>query len=68
MRHSFTVHRLTAWYKEGADVQKWLPVLSVYLGHHRLEATSTYLTMTPALLEEAGRRFEQYALKEVAHD
>ena len=69
LRHTFAVHRLTAWYKEGADVQRLLPVLSVYLGHTCLASTSIYLTMTPALLEEAGRRFEQYALKEeVFHD
>lgn len=68
LRHTFAVHRLTAWYKEGADVQRLLPVLSVYLGHTYLAATSTYLTMTPTLLEEAGRRFEQYALKEASHD
>ncbi len=67
LRHTFAVHRLTAWYKEGADVQRLLPVLSVYLGHTYLSATSTYLTMTPTLLEEAGRRFEQYALKEDSH-
>ena len=63
LRHSFAVHRMTAWYKEGADVQRLLPVLSVYMGHVSLSSTSTYLTMTPALLEEAGRRFEQYAFK-----
>lgn len=68
LRHAFAVHRLTAWYKQGANVQKWLPVLSVYLGHGRLAATSVYLTMTPALLEEAGRRFEHYAFKEASHD
>lgn len=68
LRHSFAVHRLTTWYKEGADVQRLLPVLSVYLGHACLSSTSTYLTMTPALLEEAGSRFEQYAFMEVSHD
>jgi len=68
LRHTFAVHRLTAWYKEGADVQKWLPVLSVYLGHTCLSSTSVYLTMTPALLEEAGQRFQQYAFKEGSHD
>jgi len=68
LRHSFAVHRLTAWYKEGCDVQRLLPVLSVYLGHAKMASTSTYLTMTPMLLEEAGRRFEQYAFKEVVHD
>ena len=68
LRHTFAVHRLTAWYKEGADVQRLLPILSVYLGHAYLADTSTYLTMTPTLLEEAGRRFEQYAFKETSHD
>ena len=69
LRHTFAVHRLTTWYKEGADVQRLLPVLSVYMGHVCLSSTSTYLTMTPTLLEEAGRRFERYAFKkEKSHD
>ena len=33
LRHTFAVHRLTSWYRQGADVQKLLPQLSVYLGH-----------------------------------
>jgi len=68
LRHTFAVHRLTAWYRQGADVQRLLPALSVYMGHVCISSTSTYLTMTPALLEEAGRRFEQYAFKEASHD
>jgi site-specific recombinase XerD len=68
LRHSFAVHRLTAWYKQKADVQKWLPVLSVYLGHEKLAATSIYLSMTPALLHQANLRFETYAVKENTHD
>jgi site-specific recombinase XerD len=68
LRHTFAVHRLTAWYKEGADVQKWLPVLSVYLGHGKLSSTSIYLTMTPALLEEAGKLFQRYVFTEVTNE
>ena len=68
LRHTFAVHRLTAWYKKGADVQKMLPILSVYLGHVHLDGTAIYLTMTPALLEEAGSRFQHYAFKEESHD
>ncbi|MFH1259809.1 MAG: tyrosine-type recombinase/integrase [Elusimicrobiota bacterium] len=68
LRHTFAVHRLTTWYKQGADVQKLLPILSVYLGHHQLAATSVYLTMTPTLLHQANLRFENYALKENSHD
>ena len=60
LRHSFAVHRLTQWYREGADVQTLLPVLSTYLGHVDLQSTQCYLTMTPELLTEANRRFQDY--------
>ena len=64
LRHSFAVHRLVAWYRQGADVQLLLPKLSTYLGHIHLAETQHYLTMTPDLLCEAGRRFESYAALE----
>lgn len=60
LRHTFAVHRLTEWYRQNADVQRLLPALSTYLGHGALHSTQRYLTMTPELLEEANRRFEQY--------
>ena len=31
LRHTAAVHRLTSWYREGADVQRLLPALSTYL-------------------------------------
>ncbi len=68
LRHTFAVHRLTSWYRQGADVQKLLPKLSVYLGHAQLAATQVYLSMTPELLTEANARFERYAGKESSHD
>lgn len=61
LRHSFCVHRLMSWYQESADVQQLLPILSVYMGHAHLAATSVYLTMTNDLLQKAGKRFEKYA-------
>ena len=64
LRHTFAVHRLVAWYRQGADVQVLLPKLSTYLGHIHLAETQHYLTMTPDLLREAGRRFESYAALE----
>jgi site-specific recombinase XerD len=67
LRHSFAVHRVTAWYQAGADVQKLLPSLSTYLGHVNVAATQVYLTMTPELLQLASERFAQYALQEVPH-
>jgi integrase/recombinase XerD len=68
LRHTFAVHRLTAWYHQGADVQRLLPQLSVYLGHAHLASTQTYLSMTPELLRQAGARFEHYAAPEGCHD
>jgi len=62
LRATFAVHRLIAWYREGADVQARLPLLSTYLGHVNVSATSVYLTMTADLLVEASMRFERYAL------
>ena len=61
MRHTFAVNRLNAWYRDGADVQRLLPVLSTYLGHIDLNGTQVYLTMTPELLQEASLRFQRYA-------
>jgi site-specific recombinase XerD len=69
LRHTFAVHRLVAWYREGADVQRLLPQLSTYLGHVHISATQRYLTMTPDLLHQASLRFEQYARPtEIDHD
>ncbi|MCY4393645.1 MAG: tyrosine-type recombinase/integrase [Rhodospirillaceae bacterium] len=61
LRHSFAVHRLTDWYRQGADVQRLLPALSTYLGHAELRHTQVYLSMTPELLHQAALRFERYA-------
>jgi site-specific recombinase XerD len=67
LRHTFAVHRLTEWYRQGADVQRLVYHLSVYLGHARLDHTQVYLTMTPELLQQAGARFERYARQEDDH-
>ena len=61
LRHTFATNRLTAWYRQGADVQRLLPVLSTYLGHQDLTGTQVYLSMTPELLQQASLRFERYA-------
>jgi site-specific recombinase XerD len=61
LRHTAAVHRLIAWYRNGADVQRLLPHLSTYLGHVGIASTQRYLTMTPELLAEASHRFEHYA-------
>lgn len=63
LRHTFALHRLTDWYRRGVDVQARMPFLSAYMGHKNVQATLAYLTMTPELLEEAGRRFHPLAAR-----
>jgi integrase/recombinase XerD len=61
LRATFAVHRLVAWYREGADLQIRLPLLATYLGHINISGTQAYLPLTPDLLAEASHRFEGYA-------
>ncbi|WP_155309032.1 tyrosine-type recombinase/integrase [Desulfosarcina ovata] len=62
LRHTSAVHRVIAWYRNGADLQELLPKLATYMGHVDLSATQRYLTMTPELLRLASLRFENYAI------
>lgn len=61
LRHSFAVGRLLRYYKEGVDPQSRLHQLSTFMGHVDPASTAVYLTVTPALLAEANRRFEAFA-------
>lgn len=56
LRHTFAVTTLTQWYRDGADVQAKLPMLSAYLGHSCPEATYWYFQATPELLALAAGR------------
>jgi site-specific recombinase XerD len=67
IRHTAAVHRVIAWYRAGADVQRLLPQLATYLGHVDIRSTQRYLSITPELLQEASVRFERYAQQEVHH-
>ncbi len=62
LRHTFAVNRLVGWYQEGRDINRWLPHLSVYLGHAKPEYTYWYLTATPELLRQASDVFQRYAV------
>jgi integrase len=59
LRHAFAIHRLTRWYKEGADLHSRLPWLSAYMGHTDIMGTETYLNATPLLLRIAGNRLRR---------
>jgi integrase/recombinase XerD len=47
LRHTFAVHCLEAWLRQGKDLRQKLPVLSGYLGHVILKSTETYLRLVP---------------------
>jgi site-specific recombinase XerD len=68
IRHTAALHRLVAWYRAGADVQRLLPQLATYLGHVDVGSTQRYLSMTAELLSEASLRFERYAQPEIRHE
>ena len=57
-RHSFAVHRIERWYREGADVGVKLTLLSAFLGHQDVRASQRYFTMTPERLRLLGEKFE----------
>jgi integrase len=57
LRHAFAVHRLTAWYRDGVDLNARLPWLSAYMGHVNVLGTEVYLHATPELLQIASDRF-----------
>jgi integrase len=55
-RHTFAVHTLLRWYREGADIDAKLPVLATYLGHQSLAGTQHYLHLTAELFPEIEAR------------
>jgi len=57
IRHTFVVHRMTEWYREGINPQNRLQYLSTYLGHRDIHSTLIYLTITQELLQHANSRF-----------
>ncbi|EKS71613.1 phage integrase [Burkholderia sp. SJ98] len=61
LRHAFAVGVLTRWYRDGLDPQANLLALSTFMGHADVSSTSVYLSTTPALLEQANRRYEAFA-------
>lgn len=67
MRHTFAVHRLLAWYRDGADVNARLPWLATYMGHVDIHSTQVYLHATPELIEHVNGRFYRYYRQHVNH-
>jgi site-specific recombinase XerD len=60
LRHTFVVHRMLGWYRDGIDPQQRLHHLATWMGHKDIHSTLVYLTITQELLEEASQRFHTY--------
>jgi integrase len=58
LRHSFAVRTLLCWYRDGADIDARLPLLSTYLGHTSPKNTYWYLDTAPELMAEAAHRLQ----------
>ena len=59
-RHTFAVHSLMNWTREGIDINVALPYLSTYLGHSTLSSTSQYLRLTAEVFPEVLQQVEEH--------
>ena len=66
LRHTFAVHRLLGWYRDGKDVNARLPALATYMGHVDIASTQVYLQPTTELLREVDQRFYRHYLNHLA--
>jgi integrase len=64
-RHTFAVHRLLDWYRDGQDLNARLPWLATYMGHVDIQSTQVYLQATPELIEQVDRRFHSHYRRHV---
>jgi site-specific recombinase XerD len=68
LRHTFAVHRLLTWYRDGGDVNAKLPYLATYMGHVDVHSTHVYLQPTAELVEQVNRRFHNHYLHQVKNN
>jgi len=65
LRHTFAVHRLLAWYRDGLDINARLPMLATYMGHVDMQSTQVYLRPTAELLGQVSDRFHGHYLRTI---
>lgn len=57
-RHLFAVRTLVRLDRSGKDPERWLPVLSTFLGHQWVRDTYWYVEQHPELMKQAMKRLE----------
>lgn len=61
-RHTFATKTLYRWFREGRDLDAWLPYLSAYMGHANFAHTAYYLHLVPEFFLQLPDKFQkQYA-------
>ena len=65
LRHTFAVHRLLGWYRDGKDINARLPWLSTYMGHVGVASTQVYLRANAELIEQVDGRFHKHFIDHV---
>lgn len=60
LRHTYAVHALLRWYRQGVDVQAKLPALATAMGHVSIASTAYYLAMLAPIAEAASERFARH--------
>ncbi|AHD08840.1 MULTISPECIES: tyrosine-type recombinase/integrase [Phaeobacter] len=64
LRHSFAVHTILDWFREGRDIEAEMYKLSTYLGHSEPKHTFWYIEAVPELMHLAAARAEQRVLED----
>lgn len=59
-RHTFAVHRLRLWVREGKNLSAYLPLLKIYLGHSHFRETAYYLRLTADLYPDITEKVEEH--------
>jgi integrase len=52
LRHTYCVHQLNTWVRNGKDIRNLLPYLSAYIGHKTLASTDYYLHLVPEFFKD----------------
>ncbi len=66
LRHSFAVHTILDWFRDGRDIECEMYKLSTYLGHSKPEHTFWYIEAVPELMQLAAARAEQRVLEDAS--
>jgi integrase/recombinase XerD len=59
LRHTFAVHRIGEWYRQGVNVEVMLPKLAVYMGLFTLPLIERYLALVPAHFRPEVKRLSR---------